>query len=214
MRDGILLRSFYARDTVVVARDILGRVLVRLLDGQRLSGIIVEAEAYCGEGDEGCHAHAGLTPRTATLFGPPGHAYVYFTYGMHHLFNVVTEEDGVAGGVLVRALHPLEGIETMRAHRPGRRDRELTNGPAKLCAACAIDKSLNGADLVAGDEIWLEEGEPVPDERVLVGRRIGLNVGEEARSQLWRFAVADDPWVSPPRPTLPFARGGLASKCR
>ena len=202
----ILPRSFCARDTALVARELLGKSLVRLYQGRRLSGTIVETEAYCGVGDEGCHAHRGLTPRTAVMFGPPGHAYVYFIYGMHHCFNVVCEEAGVAGAVLVRAVHPLEGLELMRCLRRGRPDRELTNGPAKLCAALAIDGSLNGADLCSGEELWLEDGPPVPDGAVAVGERVGLNVGQEARSQPWRFAVADDPWVSKPRPTQRLRR--------
>ena len=202
----ILPRSFYARDTVAVARDLLGAILVHRVGEMRLSGAIVEAEAYLGERDEGSHAFRGPTPRARVMFGPPGHAYVYLIYGMHYCLNTVTEGEGVAGAVLVRALHPLEGLEEMR-HRRGRRsDRELCNGPAKLCQALGIDGGLNGADLCSGQELWVERGNSVPDSKVVVGPRVGLNVSEEARLAPWRFAIADDPWVSRPRPSLPLAR--------
>jgi DNA-3-methyladenine glycosylase len=196
---GIIPRSFYARDTRAVARDLLGRLLVRQVGGLRLSGTIVETEAYLGEEDEGSHAYRGLTARNRVMFGAPGHAYVYLIYGMHYCLNAVAETEGVAGAVLIRALHPREGLEEMRRRR-GRPDLELTNGPAKLCQALGIDGTLNGADLCSGEELWLEWGEPVPDAEVAVGPRVGLNVSEEARLAPWRFAVANDPWVSRPRP--------------
>ncbi|NPV08023.1 MAG: DNA-3-methyladenine glycosylase [Anaerolineae bacterium] len=197
----VLPRSFYARDTVRVARELLGMVLVRDLGGLRVSGVIVETEAYCGERDEGSHAYRGLTPRTRVMFGPPGQAYVYLIYGMHYCLNTVTESEGAAGAVLVRAIHPLEGLDEMRRRR-GRPDPELTNGPAKLCQALGIDGALNGADLCIGRELWLERGAPVADSQVAVGPRVGLNVSEEARALPWRFAVAHDPWVSRPRPPV------------
>ena len=200
-----LPRSFYARPTLDLSRDLLGRRLVRYVRGERLAGVVVETEAYCGVDDEGCHAFRGRTARTDVMFGAPGHAYVYFIYGRYYCFNVVAESDGVAGAVLVRALRPSEGLEAMRVARPGRPDLELTNGPAKLCVAMAIGRPLNGWDLCRGGELWLEEGEPVPDVQVRVGPRVGLNVGEYARARPWRFAIAADPWVS--RPALPGLQG-------
>ena len=157
-----LARDFYARDTLTVARELLGQRLVRLVRGQELAGLIVEVEAYVGQGDEACHAACGRTARNAVMFGPPGHAYVYFIYGMHYCFNAVTDREGYAAAVLVRALEPLEGIDVMRAHRKGRTGVELTNGPAKLCYALGIDRALNGVDLVEGEELWLERGGPAP----------------------------------------------------
>ena len=144
-----LNRTFYARPARQVASDLLGKRLVRLIDGVRLSGMIVETEAYCDadEPDLACHGDrvkdGRPTERTRVMFGPPGYAFVYFTYGMHWMFNVVSGQDGQANAVLIRALDPLEGIEVMRVHRK-RPEQELTNGPAKLAQALAVDKSLNG----------------------------------------------------------------------
>lgn len=199
-----LPRSFYAQDTLSLSRDLLGRVLVRELAGQRLAGVIVETEAYCGVTDEGCHAFRGRTARTEVMFGEPGHAYVYFIYGRYYCFNVVAESDGVAGAVLVRALRPVAGLEAMRLQRPGHRDLDLTNGPAKLCLALAIGRGANGWDLCRGESLWLEAGQPVADAEVRVGPRVGLNVGELARNRPWRFTIAADPWVSRPSPTDPL----------
>ena len=194
-------REFFARDTLTVARELLGARLVRLLDGQRLSGIIVECEAYIGQNDTACHASRGRTPRTEVMFGPPGHAYVYFTYGMHWMLNVVTEAEGFPAAVLLRALQPVEGIETIRALRrfqdKPRPDRDLTSGPARLTQALAIDRSFNGADLVTGDSLWLEPGDPIPDALVARGPRIGIRYAAQA-DQLapWRFWVRGNPYVS------------------
>jgi len=191
-----LERFFYNRDTVTVARELLGQVLVRQLDGERIAGRIVETEAYVAKIDTACHAHRGKTARNEAMFGPPGHAYVYFIYGMHFCFNVVTEPEGKACAVLVRALEPLEGIETMRTHRPGRTDRELTNGPAKLCYALAIDRALNGVDLVGGNELWIEQEQPVGEAEISSGPRIGVRGDEWALSVPWRFWVTGNEWVS------------------
>ncbi len=194
-------REFFARDTLAVARDLLGARLVRMLDGQRLSGIIVECEAYIGQDDTACHASRGRTRRNEVMFGPPGHAYVYFTYGMHWMLNVVTEEDGFPAAVLLRAIQPTEGIDVMRALRQAkgkpRKDQELTSGPARLTQALAIDKALNGTDLVAGDALWLEPGNPFPDEMVASGPRIGVGyAAEKDRLAPWRFWVRGNPYVS------------------
>ncbi len=194
-------REFFAGDTLTVARDLLGARLVRLLDGQRLSGAIVECEAYIGQDDTACHASRGRTRRNEVMFGPPGHAYVYFTYGMHWMLNVVTEVEGFPAAVLQRAIQPLEGIETMRilrkAQENSRADRGLTGGPARLTQALAIDKTLNGADLVAGDRLWLEPNAPIPDGSVERGPRIGVqSAAEKDRIAPWRFWVRGNSYVS------------------
>ena len=187
--------QFFARSARVVAADLLGKKLVRLIDGRRLSGIIVETEAYCDadERDLACHgdrANNGRpTARTAVMFGPPGFAYVYFTYGMHWMFNIVTGQEGRANVVLIRALEPAEGVEMMTVNRNGRPQRELTNGPAKLAQALAIDKTLNGANLCAADGvIWVESGTVVTLDQIQTGPRIGLGQTPEPwLSMPWRF---------------------------
>ncbi len=188
-----LPRWFFARHTVEVARQLLGMRLVRIWHGQRLSGVIVETEAYRGEEDLGCHARAGLTARTRVMYGQPGHAYVYFTYGMHWMLNFVTEEDGFPAAVLLRAIMPLEGIETIAARRKGKPERLWTNGPAKVCQALAIDGSCNGLDLCLPQaELFLEWGKPIPDGRVTIGPRVGLNnVPEPWKSIPWRFVALE-----------------------
>lgn len=146
-----LPRSFYARPTEVVARELLGKVLVRRTRHGVVSGRIVETEAYLGANDRAAHAWHGLTPRTRVLFGPPGRAYVYLIYGMYECLNIVAEPEGIAGCVLIRALEPLEGLEAMRRRRPGaRRVEDLANGPGKLTLALGITRRHNGADLTRG----------------------------------------------------------------
>ena len=191
-----LKRGFYARETLIVARQLLGQRLVRILNGQRLSGCIVEVEAYIGQGDQACHAARGLTPRTAVMFGPPGQAYVYLIYGLHHCLNVVTEREGFPAAVLIRALEPLEGLSVMRSHRAGRLDHELTNGPGKLCQAMGITRKMNSADLVSGDVLFIEEGAPVPDATVQTTPRIGVRGDEQALTAPWRFFIRDSPFRS------------------
>jgi DNA-3-methyladenine glycosylase len=191
-----LERDFYARDTLVVARDLLGQRLVRVVDGQRLAGRIVEVEAYVGQGDEACHAARGRTDRNAVMFGLPGYAYVYFIYGMHHCVNAVTEPEGFAAAVLIRAVEPLEGLDVMQQHRKGRQGVELTNGPAKLCYAMDIDRGLNGTDLVSGQALWIEYERAVPDARVASGPRIGVRGDERALTVPWRLWIRDHPYVS------------------
>jgi len=189
-------RNFYYQPTLQMARDLLGKRLMRVLNDQRLSGLIVETEAYIGEADKACHASRGRTPRTEVMYGPPGHAYVYFIYGMHHCFNVVTEEEGFPAAILIRALEPLEGLEWMRRHRPGRSDGQLTNGPGKLCAALAVDRTLNGVDLCTSQVFFIEEGRTVADEEVATSPRIGIRSDEVARSRPWRFYIQGNRCVS------------------
>jgi DNA-3-methyladenine glycosylase len=194
-----LLRSFFARQTLTVARELLGTRLVRLENGARLSGLIVETEAYCGEADQGCHAKAGRTPRTEVMYGPPGHAYVYFTYGMHWLFNTVTQAEGQPEAVLVRALLPLEGIEVMRSRRGGQPRRLWADGPARLTQALGIGEQHNRLDLTAPDsELWLEAGLSIPESFVTTGPRVGLNsVPEPWRSIPWHFLAQLPPgWLA------------------
>jgi DNA-3-methyladenine glycosylase len=187
----VVPRDFYARDPRTVARDLLNKVLVH--EGR--SGRIVEAEAYCGAEDAGAHSYRGMTARTRTMFGPPGGLYVYFTYGMHWCANAVCGDEGVGVAVLLRALAPLDGIEDMRTARPAaRRDRDLCNGPAKLCQALGLDGTFDGADLVTGDRgvTILDDGVAPPTDPVQT-TRIGLSAGAE---HPWRWYVAGDPNVS------------------
>lgn len=183
----VLPREFYNRPTLTVARELIGARLVRISDGIKLVGLITETEAYIGETDLACHAKAGLTPRTAVMFGPPGHAYVYFTYGNHWMLNAVTEREGFPAAVLIRAIQPVEGAEVMSARREGRD----TFGPGKLTQALGITKSENGVDLtVVNDSLWIEAGVSVLDENVTIGPRVGLNtVPEPWFSKPWRFLV-------------------------
>ena len=193
-----LTRSFYARPTRQLAQALLGCRLVRRWHGQRLSGLIVEAEAYIGETDLACHARVGRTARNAVMYGQPGFAYVYFTYGMHWMLNVVSEEEHFPAAVLIRALEPQEGIDRMLQHRPVSRPIELCRGPAKLTQALRIDQALNGVDLCnRRSDLWIETGVPVPTRSVERGPRVGLfTTPEPWKSKPWRYWVKDSPFVS------------------
>lgn len=193
-------RSFYERDTVKVARDLLGSILSRRVDGVVLRGRIVETEAYVGEEDLACHARAGLTRRTEPLYGPPGFAYVYLTYGMHHLLNAVTEPRGKPAAVLIRALEPLEGIGWMAKARGFEAPHLLASGPARLCQALGLDLAWNRADLCRGD-LWIGPGDSVSDRDVATSARIGChNVPEPWAGMPWRFYVLRSDHVTPGRP--------------
>jgi DNA-3-methyladenine glycosylase len=187
-----LALSFYNRPALVVARELLGQVLVHVVDGQRRAGRIVETEAYVGEHDLACHAAKGRTPRTEVLFGPPGRVYVYFIYGMHHCFNVVTEPQGVAAAVLVRALEPLEGISSEHS----------TRGPGRLCRALHVTLAQNRASL-AGPALFIEEGARVPRPRVRRGPRIGVDYAGKWAAKPYRFWISGNAHVSGPRPGRP-----------
>lgn len=188
-----LPRDFFARPTLTVARAVLGARLVRIEDGQRISGLITETEAYIGESDLGCHARAGRTPRTEVMYGPPGHAYVYFTYGMHWMLNFVTEAEMFPAAVLIRTLQPLEGLDVIAARRKEQPKQVWTDGPAKICQALGIDGSLNGVDLcVAEAVLFVEQGDIIPDDCVTIGPRVGLtSVPEPWKSIPWRFQVKE-----------------------
>lgn len=196
-----LARSFYTRgDVLVVARQLLGkRLVVPAPDGTRVSGIIVETEAYAGPEDKASHAYGNRrTARTEMMFAAGGAAYVYLVYGLHHQFNVVTGVESVPHAVLIRAVEPEEGVELMRARRPSASERNLTSGPGKLCAALDIDRSYNGADL-AGERVWIEDaGIKVPAAKVATGARIGIDYAEEYIDKPWRFWIRDNPHVSRP----------------
>ncbi len=195
-----LPRAFYEQPTLRVAQALLGCYLVREYRGQRLVGRILETEAYVGPDDQASHASVGKTQRNAVMFGPAGHAYVYVIYGIHHCLNVVTERPGYPAAVLIRALEPVAGIEIMRQLRGGRPDRELANGPGKLCQALAIDRRFNGHDLCAGRDLWIAAGEPVPDDQIVTGPRVGVRGDERALRAPWRFAIRGHPGVSKPYP--------------
>jgi DNA-3-methyladenine glycosylase len=165
--------------------------LVRILNGIRISGTIIETEAYAGEYDLACHARAGLTKRTAVMYGAPGRAYVYFTYGMHWLLNAVCLAEGDPAAVLIRAIEPEEGLDAIAARRSGQPPARWTDGPGKICQALGIDGSLNGANLSdPSSGLWIEMGTTLPDGQVRVGPRVGLgNTPEPWKSVPWRYRV-------------------------
>jgi DNA-3-methyladenine glycosylase len=184
-----LARAFYRRSAPQVARELLGKILT--LD--EVSGRIVETEAYLGEDDGAAHSARGITPRTSVLFGPPGHAYVYFIYGMYDCLNVVCEPDGIAGGVLIRALEPISGLDQMRIRRPtARRDEDLANGPGKLTRAMNIKITHNGADVTKGP-ITIHAPERARKFEIATSPRIGITKSADLPL---RFFIKDNPYVS------------------
>jgi DNA-3-methyladenine glycosylase len=176
-----------------VAPRLLGASFISEGGGRRLSGRIVETEAY-DQTDAASHSYKGRTPRTDIMFGPPGHLYVYFTYGMHYCCNVVTGEEGYGSAVLIRAVEPLEGEVYMLASRRGRGGYDMTNGPAKVCQAFGIDKTYNGHDL-RRPPIRLELHPPVPQTDIVQTTRIGIS---QAKDVPWRWYIAGNPYVSKP----------------
>jgi DNA-3-methyladenine glycosylase len=185
-------RAFYERSVHDVARDLVGCVVRH----GETAGRIAETESYHMQ-EPACHAYAGVTSRTRTLFGPPGHAYVYFSYGIHSLLNAVAEEEGVGAAVLIRALEPVDGIGLMRERRRVARDEELCNGPGKLTQALGIGLSLNGTSLEDGPIEILRRESGAREPRVVIGERIGIS---KAADLPWRFCDADSPHVSRPWP--------------
>jgi DNA-3-methyladenine glycosylase len=175
---------------LIVARELLGAKLIRILDGQKLAGIISETEAYIGEEDLACHAKAGLTKRTAPMYGEAGRAYVYFTYGNHWMLNAVTEREGFPAAVLIRAIQPIEGIAVMMERRGGRD----TLGPGKLTQALGITQAENTIRLTEPNaQLWIEAGDFVPDKNVTITPRVGLNKTPEPwLSKPWRFLLQPD----------------------
>lgn len=187
------LEKCLSQSALETAPRLLGSLLVRELDGRQLIGRIVETEAY-DQSDAASHSYKGQTPRTDVMFGPAGRAYVYFTYGMHYCFNVVSGKDGYGCGVLVRALEPLEGLDVMVKNREVNDAAKLTNGPAKLCQALAIDKAFNGHDLSASP-LKLILKSPLGQPAIVQSTRIGITKDIE---KPWRFYVKDNPYVSRP----------------
>jgi DNA-3-methyladenine glycosylase len=193
-----LSEDFYQRKNVVkIARELLGKVLYTNVNGIITGGTIVETEAYSWK-EKGCHAYNNRkTDRNAIMFGKGGHTYVYLCYGMHHLFNVVTNTEGVADAVLIRALQPLAGIDEMllRRSRP-KADFHLTSGPGKLSRAMGINRHLNGKSLL-GNEVWIDDtGHKVASSRIVSGPRIGIDYAGEDALLPWRFLIRGNPWVS------------------
>lgn len=196
-------RDFYSRDTLTVARELLGKVLVHNINGQKLRGIIVETEAYLGLRDKAAHSYGGRkTKRVESMYDLPGTAYVFFIYGMYYCFNIVTERIGVPEAVLIRGIEPIEGLDFMARNRFGvdydnltkRQKRNLTNGPGKLSMAFNIDKSLDGVDL-CGDSLYLEHGDG-REFNIVQTKRIGIDYAEEARDFPYRFYIQGNPYVS------------------
>jgi DNA-3-methyladenine glycosylase len=193
-----LPREFYTRANVItVARELLGKLLVvPAPNGKRVSGKIVEVEAYRGPQDRAAHSYGGRrTKRTETMYGIGGSAYVFFVYGMYYQFNVVTGAAETPHAVLIRALEPVDGIELMRRRRHGQPDHNLTNGPGKLCIALGIDRKLDAADLLS-KSVWIEEGEKISRSRIAIGPRIGIDYAEEWKDKPWRFWIRDNAFVS------------------
>lgn len=173
-----------------MAKNLLGKVMVRCLPEGKVLGKIVETEAYLSHNDPACHASRGKTKRNQVMFGPPGRAYIYLIYGMYYCFNVVTREEGRGEGVLIRALEPLMGIDIMKKNRKVDDFFNLTSGPGKLCQAMAIDKNLNSKDLLKGDLIILDSGEKP---KVEISTRIGIRTAQE---RLLRYYISGNPHVS------------------
>jgi DNA-3-methyladenine glycosylase len=195
-----LPRSFYTRSTLTVAKELLGKVLVRNMNGTILSGMIVETEAYLWN-DPASHSFRGKTNRNSVMFNEGGYLYVYFTYGMHYCANVVTNREGRGEAVLIRALEPFEGIEEMVKKRKiedgarlngGFHLKNLTNGPAKLSQAMGLTKEHSGTDLLK-NEIYITEGELIPRSRIVSATRIGISSAKEKK---WRFYIKGNMWVS------------------
>jgi DNA-3-methyladenine glycosylase len=184
-------KSFYENpDVVEVSRQLLGKVLCAKIESTFTSGIITETEAYSGRNDKACHANNGKrTPRTEVMFGEPGHAYIYLCYGIHHLFNVVTNQKGLADAVLIRAIHPLHGLDAMKERRNMQKELTLTNGPGKFTKAMAITTSLNKTDLT-NPPVWIEDhGIKILKKELLVTKRIGVDYAGSDADKPWRFQV-------------------------
>lgn len=198
--DKRLTDSFYTRsDVVQIARELLGMKIFTVIDNIITAGIITETEAYAGMNDKACHAHLGkFTKRTATMYEKGGTAYVYLCYGIHHLFNIVTNIEGKADAVLIRAIEPIEGIEAMHERRAVKSDTiKLASGPGKLTQALGINKDFNGVDLTASNEIWIEPGDKsLILSKIISDKRIGIDYAEEDANLLWRFYIGQNKSVS------------------
>lgn len=192
-------RNFYERDDVVqISKDIIGKVLCTKFNGVLTTGMITETEAYNGRNDRACHAYPNVrTKRTETIYGPPGYAYVYLCYGIHHLFNIVTNRENLADAILIRAIKPLDGVEEMLKRRDNEKvNPALSNGPGKLTQALGITTKCDKADLL-GNKIWIEDREYEFDEsEIKSSKRIGVEYAGEDSDLPWRFTVRGSRWVS------------------
>lgn len=173
----IVDRSFYSRDALTVAKELLSCVIVRKIGRKEIRARIIDVEAYIGEDDLACHASKGRTSRSEILYGEPGHAYVYLIYGMYYIFNVVVERKDFPAGIMVRAVH-VEGV-----------DQKKTNGPGKVCKMLAIDKSCNGVDLTEGKKLWIEYGEKIQPRDIGVLKRVGIDYAQHCAHYPWRFHI-------------------------
>ncbi len=192
-------REFYeTEDTISAARQMLGKLLVVPdKSGERVSGMIVELEAYCGITDRAAHSFGGRrTARNEVTYGPGGHAYVFFIYGMYFQLNFVLGPVDHPHVLLIRAVEPVEGIDLMRGRRGAMKDTNLTSGPGKLCIAFGIDRTFNGEDLVEGSRMWIEDHRAIKDDEIAVGKRIGIDYAGEHADLLWRFWVKGNHYVS------------------
>lgn len=190
----ILPYSFYDRDTIIVARELLGKIIVHYHQDQVLAGIIVETESYGYSDDPASHAYRGKTPRTQAMFGPVGHAYVYFIYGNHYCFNVVARSvDVPAGAVLIRAVEPVIGVECMQRNRNLAKIKSLTNGPGKLTQALGITQQHNALNLMQSSVLYITQGRDIDERDVFITPRIGIS---KAKENLWRFCLKNNQWVS------------------
>ena len=189
-----LARPFYEQSTVEVARQLLGKYLVRVQADGVMAGMILETEAYVGVEDKASHASRGRTPRNGVMFGPAGFAYVYMIYGMHHCLNIVTEQEDYPAAVLIRAVEPCEGIELMRRRRRLQDGRRLTNGPGKVCQAFEIDRRLNGLD-ACGETLFIEDRGSGPVD-IVATTRVGVEYAGPWKDMPWRFYIACHPGVS------------------
>ncbi len=196
-----LPRSFFERDPLVVAPALLGTVIRHERDGQVVEVRLTEVEAYLGEGeDPASHSHRGLRPRNKTMWGPPGHLYVYFTYGMHYCANLVCRPAGVSGGVLMRAGEVVSGLDIARSRRPAsKRDSELARGPARLASALGFGRTDDGRDVCGGSSLLVLPGKAVPRSQLRTGPRVGVAAGAESP---WRYWIEGDPTVSVYRPAV------------
>jgi DNA-3-methyladenine glycosylase len=193
-----LPREFYLRDdTLQIARELLGKTLVVPDEnGKRISGMIVETEAYLGAIDKAAHSYGNRrTKRTETMYAVGGTAYIFFIYGMYYQFNTVVGAVDTPHAILIRAVEPLEGIEKMRARRGQMKDKNLTSGPGKLCIALGIDKTFDREDLL-GNRVWIEQGSDISDSEIASGARVGIDYAEEFAEKPWRFWVKDNQFVS------------------
>ena len=188
-----LPRHFYARETPVVAKELLGKHLVRRTEEGNIVAKIVEVEAYRGSDDPASHAYKGETARNWPMFGKPGCAYVYFIYGNHHCLNVTTEQEGIPGAILIREVEIIDGLELARKNRKARSNIELSNGPGKLTKALNITKSHNGLDLTQSHDIFICQPETTEKLQITNSKRIGVKAGQE---KPWRFHIKNNKYVS------------------